>query len=85
MHSIMQYIPGNKLLPFDVSLFAGYTKLTGNVPLSLQPGTPTNYTTYNVSTSFSDQNLNVAVKALNISAIASLNLPVITFYGGLGL
>lgn len=84
MHNIMQYLPGDKLLPFDVSLFAGYTKLTGNVPLSLQPGTPTNYTTYNLSTSFSDQNLNVAVKALNISAIASLNLPVITFYGGLG-
>ena len=84
MHNIMQYLPGNKLLPFDVSLFAGYTKLTGNVPLSLQPGTPTNYTTYNLSTSFSDQNLCVAVKALNISAIASLNLPVITVYGGLG-
>lgn len=85
VHSIMQYFPGNKLLPFDVSIFGGYTKLTGNVPLSMQPGTPTNYSgTYNALTSFKDQNLNITVSALNVSAIASLNLPVITFYGGLG-
>jgi len=44
-----------------------------------------NYTTpYNSLTSFTDQNLNLSVSALNVSAIASLNLPVITFYGGLG-
>jgi hypothetical protein len=85
IHSIMQYLPGNKLLPFDVSLFGGYTKLQANVPISLQPGTPQNYTTpYNATTSFSNQNLKVSVQALNVSAIASLNLPVITFYGGIG-
>jgi hypothetical protein len=85
VHSIMQYLPGNKLLPFDVSLFGGYTKLQANVPISLQPGTPQNYTTpYNATTSFSNQNLKVSVQALNVSAIASLNLPVITFYGGIG-
>ena len=85
VHSIMQYLPGNKLLPFDVSLFGGYTKLQANVPISLQPGTPQNYTTpYNATTSFSNQNLKVSVQALNLSAIASLNLPVITFYGGIG-
>ncbi|HUX59057.1 MAG TPA: DUF6588 family protein [Bacteroidales bacterium] len=83
LHSIMQYIPGNKLLPLDVSLFAGYTKLTGNVPLSLQPEDGyTNNISSNIS--LNNQNLAVGVEALNISAIASLNLPVITFYGGIG-
>ncbi len=81
VHSIMQYIPGDKLLPFDVSLFGGYTKLTGNVPINMQPGTPTNYSP---AVNFADQNLNINVSALNVSVIASLNLPVITFYGGLG-
>jgi hypothetical protein len=77
VHSIMQYLPGDKLLPFDVSLFGGYTKLQGTVAQ--------NYTSpYNTATAFADQNLNINVSALNISAIASLNLPVITFYGGLG-
>jgi len=83
MHSIMQYIPGNELLPFDASIFGGYTKLNANIPVSLQPGAPTNYTTYNNS-SFSDQNLAATVQAFNVSAIASVNLAVITFYGGIG-
>lgn len=86
VHSIMQYIPGNKMLPFDVSLFGGYTSIKGNIPVDLQPEPSLSaYTTpYDVVTSFKDQNLKVNVQALNISAIASLNLPVITFYGGLG-
>ena len=86
VHSILQYLPGNKLLPFDVSLFGGYTKLQGNIPISLQPeiGAPTNYSTYDVMTSFQDQRMSATVKAINIGVIGSLNLPVITFYGGLG-
>ncbi len=81
MHNITQYLPGDKLLPFDVSVFGGYTKLQGNVPLSMLPGNPQDYSP---SPSFETQNLNVTVSGLNLSAIASLNLPVITFYGGLG-
>src|SRR5450759_3521505 len=87
VHSVMQYLPGNKLLPFDVSLFAGYTKLTGNVPLALKPDLSVTqaYTApYNTASAFDNQNMNITVSALNVSAIASLNLPVITFYGGLG-
>ena len=83
MHSITQYIPGGDLLPVDASVFFGYTKLTGNIPLNLQPGTPQNYTTYNMA-SFEDQNLEAVVKALNISAIGSVNLAIVTFYAGLG-
>ena len=86
VHSLMQYLPGNKVLPFDVSLFAGYTKLQGNVPLSLEPDPSITlaYTSVNPATAFNSQNLKMGVGALNISAIASLNLPVITFYGGVG-
>lgn len=86
VHSLMQYVPGHKLLPFDVSLFAGYTKIQGNVPLDLQPDPAISaYTSpYDIATSFNNQNLKMNVQALNVSAIASLNLPVITFYGGIG-
>jgi hypothetical protein len=87
LHSITQYLPGDKLLPFDVSVFGGYTKLTGNAPLSVQPdpsipNSPSN--PYSTSISFKNQKMNVNVSAINISAIASLNLPVVTVYGGLG-
>jgi hypothetical protein len=86
MHSIMQYIPGNDLLPLDVSIFGGYTWLNGNVPLSLMPDPSVtwNYTTIVPSTYFSDQNLSATIQAINVSAIVSVNLKVITFYGGLG-
>lgn len=86
LHSLMQYVPGHKLTPFDVSLFAGYTKLQGNVPLGLKPDPSVNqaYVTYSSATAFSSQNMKVAVGSLNISAIGSVNLKVITFYGGVG-
>ena len=86
MHSIMQYIPGNDLLPLDVSIFGGYTWLNGNVPLSLMPdpSVTSNYTTIVPSTYFNDQNLSATIQAINVSAIVSVNLKVITFYGGLG-
>jgi hypothetical protein len=83
MHSIMQYIPGNELLPVDASIFAGYTKLNGNIPIDLLPPTYADYTTYTAA-SFMDQKLSASVTALNVSAIGSVNLAVITLYGGLG-
>jgi hypothetical protein len=86
MHSLLQYLPGNKMLPFDVSFFGAYTKLKGNVPIDLQPqeGSPLNYSTYNPMTSFQDQNMAATVSAMNVGIIASLNIPVLTVYGGLG-
>lgn len=86
LHNLTQYLPGNKILPFDVSLFAGYTKLMADVPLGLDPDPSVvqAYTTINPATAFNSQNMKVSVGALNVSAIASLNLPVITFYGGIG-
>jgi hypothetical protein len=89
MHSIMQYIPGHKLSPFDVSIFGGYTKLVGNVKLKMQPdysfGATNNFTGAFVNASIWDnQKMKITVAAYNISAIASVNLKVITLYGGLG-
>ncbi|HLN19463.1 MAG TPA: DUF6588 family protein [Bacteroidales bacterium] len=83
MHNLTQYLPGDKLLPFDVSLFGGYTKLEGNVPVNIQPqtGIPQSFSP---AVSWDNQKMNVTVTAITVSAIASLNLPVVTFYGGLG-
>jgi hypothetical protein len=85
LHNITQYFPGDKLFPFDVSVFGGYTKLEANVPMSIQPDPDfSNYTSPYSMQSFENQKLNMNVTALNVSAIGSINLPVITFYGGLG-
>jgi hypothetical protein len=86
LHSIMQYIPGDKVLPFDISLFGGYTKLQGNVPLDMQPdlSKPQNYSEAYPAGSFDNQNFGTTIQAWNASLIGSFNLPVISFYGGLG-
>jgi hypothetical protein len=86
LHSIMQYIPGEKLVPFDVSLFGGYTVLRGNTPLNLQPDLtkPQNYSSAYPAGSFDNQKMSLVVEAWNISVIGSVNLKIISFYGGLG-
>ena len=87
-HSIMQYIPGNDLLPFDVSLFGGFSKLSGGIPISVQPsssGAVINYSSaYNVLTSFTNQSIGTTIKAWNVGVIASVKVSVLTLYGGLG-
>lgn len=84
LHNITQYLPGDKVLPFDVSLFGGYTKLSGNVPIDLPPGQPQFYSSKYPSTAFDNQNFALVTEAWNGSVIGSFNLPVISFYGGLG-
>lgn len=88
VHSIMQYIPGNSLLPFDISVFGGYSKLKGVVPVSVQPEVSSSidfkYVTFNPITSFLDQSATTDVSAWNASLIGSVKLAVVTFYGGLG-
>lgn len=86
MHSLLQYLPGYKLMKlWDVSFFGGYTKLQANMGLDLKPGTPQYYTAaYPVATAFSNQNLSLTTSAMNFGVIGSINIPVLTLYGGLG-
>jgi hypothetical protein len=86
MHSIMQYIPGHKLIPVDLSVFGGFTKITTNIPLSLQPkaGAPQSYTVYNAASSFNDQKMSANIEAWNVGIISSVKVAVLTVYGGVG-
>jgi hypothetical protein len=87
IHSIMQYVPGHDLLPFDVSLFGGYSKLKASVPINVQPGTaPDAVLNYSSAYTlpFPAQHVSTSVEAWNVSLIGSVKLAVFTFYGGLG-
>jgi hypothetical protein len=77
MHDVKQYIPGLKLLPFDLSAFVGYThlKLTYDMSGSVNGSTPT--------VDFGQQGI-FEVNATTIQGVISKKMSVLTVYGGLG-
>jgi hypothetical protein len=68
MHDVKQWIPGIKQLPFDLSAFVGYTKMT------LDAGIEAN----------TNRKAEFSCSATTIQAIISKKLSVLTGYAGLG-
>lgn len=71
MHDVKQWIPGIKLLPFDLSALVGYTKLTAN---------------YNLEGNIDGDNQKGEFSAtgLTFQGIISKQFSVLTLYGALG-
>jgi hypothetical protein len=74
MHDIKQYIPGIKLVPFDLSGFVAHTQLKSSYT--------TKVTEQEVAGS--DQRSEFTVSATTIQVLASKKISVLTFYGGIG-
>lgn len=72
MHDIKQYIPGLKLLPFDLSGFVGFTKLSLDYK----------YTDDDVDGE--NQRGEFRLNTTTIQGVISKKLSVVTFYGGMG-
>jgi hypothetical protein len=72
MHDIKQWIPGIKLLPFDLSGFFGYTRFEFESPLD--PDDQAN----------ADQKGVFTMNGTTMQVLISKKFSVITFYGGLG-
>ena len=84
-HSILQYFPGEKLMPIDLTLQGGYTKLEVTVPIELQPDASIcHFNNYDINSDFEDQEVNMEVTAYSVNLLISKKLPVVTFYGGVG-
>jgi hypothetical protein len=87
MHSLLQYLPGYKLMKlWDVSAFVGYTKLQGNAGIDIQPDLANSHysATINPATYFQNQSLSASFTSMNFGLVGSINIPVLTLYGGLG-
>lgn len=85
-HSIKQWIPAIKLAPFfNLSVVGGFTQLKTTVDLDFQPSALSSYATDESGKTLTNQNLQVVVKGFTCALVASFDLPVITFYGGLGI
>lgn len=72
MHDVKQWIPGIKLLPFDLSGFVGFTKL--ELESKLDADNPQN----------ADQKGIFSINATTIQGLISKKFSVVTFYGGVG-
>lgn len=70
MHDVKQYIPGIKVVPFDLSLFAGYTKMSAEQKINASNG--------------QNQRGVMEFSATTIQALVSKKISVLTFYGGVG-
>jgi len=88
-HSISQWIPAIDKIPFlNISLMAGYTKFSSSFNLSVTPADISSRPGFDQTTdavSFDDQSLDLTVKSFTVNALVSANLPIICFYGGLGI
>jgi hypothetical protein len=71
MHDVKQWIPGMKTLPFDLSGFAGYTRLKVTVDV------PEDDFAHNGSGE-------LAMDAFTLQGVISKKISVLTLYGGLG-
>ncbi len=72
-HNLLQYLGPIDKLPLNVSLLAAYSKM--NIDYDLQKDS---------SVGGSNQALSFGVSSFTLQALASLNFPIINFYGGIG-
>lgn len=81
-HDIKQWIPGIKMMPFDMSAYFGYTKMDLSLGLDLKPEAGLDNRTGNNGV-YADQAMNLNTTATTMGLILSKKLAILTFYGGL--
>lgn len=86
-HSIKQWIPVLEKMPvLHLSVMGGYTKLNNSTAISVTPGDigiPQGL--YPPTWTFEDQSMEIDVSSFTANLLVSANLPVVCFYGGLGI
>lgn len=88
-HDLKQYLPFIKRVPvLHLSVMGAYSQLDISSPLNMQVyGNPFDETTDLVTTIpnyFDNQEFNLHAEGFTGNILASVNLPVVCFYGGLG-
>lgn len=70
MHDVKQYIPGIKVLPFDLSAFVGYTHMKAEQKINATAG--------------ANQRAEIEFNSTTIQVLISKKISVLTVYGGVG-
>jgi hypothetical protein len=84
-HDIMQWLPIVDKVPFlHISVLGGYTRLNTVINMNVLPSDIGLSDPADVSV-FDDQTLNLEVQSFTFSALASIDIPVVTVYVGAGI
>lgn len=84
-HDVFQWIPGLSKLPvLNVALQGGYTKFTLGNDISFLPEN-VGITSTLPDADFDGQRMSLEVKSFTMNLLVSANLPVICFYGAMGM
>jgi hypothetical protein len=86
-HGIKQYIPAiNKIPVFHLTFMGGYTQLNTSSELSIGPQDFAGVTdATNNEINFDNQEMALTAQSYTFNIITSANLPVVCFYGGVGI
>lgn len=86
-HDLKTWLPGGDLIPFDLSVMAGYTSFKTSTGYMVEPGSgsyeadPGNY---DHPETWENQRLDIGSNAFTVNALIGKSFPVITLYGGVG-
>ncbi|MBN2612332.1 MAG: hypothetical protein JXB00_12295 [Bacteroidales bacterium] len=84
-HDVLQWLPLAKRVPaLNVSILGGYTKLNANAGISVNPTTLGLSDATTDAVDFTTQAVDMTVTSFTGNLLVSVNLPVISFYGGAG-
>ena len=83
-HDVMQWIPGGKFAPVDVTIMAAYQKLTVGADLNLDPN-PAYQPDPDYNGNYDNQRVEMNTTAYTIDALVGKTLPFISVYGGIGM
>lgn len=85
-HGLNQWIPNGSLLPVDLSVQVGYTRLTSDYGVDLKPEKGSDI--YNPFSGqpqlWNDQKIDFVAEGLTGNLLVGKNFPIISFYGGVG-
>jgi len=84
-HDVMQWLPIVDKVPFlHISVLGGYTKLNTSFGMDVTPSDLGMAVPYD-PTDYENQKLDLDVQSFTFSALASIDIPVITVYVGAGI
>ena len=85
-HGLNQWLPGGSLLPVDLSIQVGYTKLTSDFGLELRPDEAEDiYNPFSGTPSlWDDQKIDFEATGFTGNLLVGKNFPIIALFGGVG-